>query len=126
MPEAAARGIRRRKHEPAQIDAQTSLLVALGVVGILITIALAMHALIRHFNDGQPQAENPPAWSQIRSAFPEPRLEPVPATEISTLNAEKRRLLNGYRWIDKEQGIIQIPIERAMQLLAERNSGSAR
>jgi hypothetical protein len=32
--------------------------------------------------------------------------------------AETRRSLNDYRWIDKEHGVAQIPIERAMAIVA--------
>jgi hypothetical protein len=28
--------------------------------------------------------------------------------------------LNGYGWVNKEQGIVRIPIERAMELIVEK------
>jgi hypothetical protein len=34
--------------------------------------------------------------------------------------AETRRSLNDYRWIDKEHGVAQIPIERAMAIIASQ------
>ena len=35
------------------------------------------------------------------------------------LDAENQKHLHGYRWIDREKGIVQIPIERAMELVAQ-------
>jgi hypothetical protein len=29
-------------------------------------------------------------------------------------------VLNSYRWVDKEAGIVGVPIERAIKILAER------
>lgn len=33
-------------------------------------------------------------------------------------------LLDGYRWIDREAGVLGLPIERAMQLVAEEQGGA--
>jgi len=36
----------------------------------------------------------------------------------ATINAEKRRELGSYGWVDPGQGIVRIPIEEAMSLVA--------
>ena len=36
---------------------------------------------------------------------------------------QQARLDEGYRWIDKEQGTVGVPIERAIELVVERNGG---
>lgn len=42
------------------------------------------------------------------------------AQEWRTLRAEQQELLGSYGWIDKENGVVHIPVERAMSLLVER------
>jgi hypothetical protein len=32
-------------------------------------------------------------------------------------------MLNEYRWIDRDKGVVRIPIERAMSLLIARSGG---
>jgi hypothetical protein len=51
---------------------------------------------------------------------PEPRLQQFPRTEYyQHYEAEQQRLHN-YGWINKEAGVVHIPIEEAMRLTLER------
>lgn len=38
------------------------------------------------------------------------------------LDAENAGHLGGYRWIDKQRGVVQIPIERAMEIIAGKET----
>ena len=38
--------------------------------------------------------------------------------KLSALIVEQQELLNSYRWIDRNHGVVGIPIERAMKLVA--------
>ena len=49
---------------------------------------------------------------------PEPRLQVVPGGDWDALKATQEAGLNRYGWIDHGAGIAQIPIDRAMALLA--------
>ena len=51
---------------------------------------------------------------------PEPRLQTNPRQDLSDLRAREDQLLNSYGWVDKNTGVVRIPIERAMQLIVER------
>ena len=51
----------------------------------------------------------------------------VPARTSSTSSAsEEERVLEGYGWVNKEAGIVRIPIEEAMRLTVERGLPSRR
>jgi hypothetical protein len=50
---------------------------------------------------------------------PAPRLQESPAREMNDLAAEQAALLEQTKWIDEQQKIVQIPIERAMELVAK-------
>ncbi|HWD18661.1 MAG TPA: hypothetical protein VHB20_05235 [Verrucomicrobiae bacterium] len=58
--------------------------------------------------------------SQPAKAMPEPRLEVTPGAGLAELRAAEDAELNSYGWIDRTNHIIRIPIERAMELLAQR------
>jgi len=49
-----------------------------------------------------------------------PRLQSQPAAELQQFRQAENQRFGSYRWIDREQGVLQIPIERAIELLAER------
>ena len=51
---------------------------------------------------------------------PEPRLEVSPPRDLAAMRAREDVQLNGYHWVDKQQGVVSIPIERAMELIAQR------
>lgn len=53
--------------------------------------------------------------------FPKPNLQiDDDHAERTALFAAQNEKLNSYAWIDRSNGIVQIPIERAMELLAQR------
>ncbi len=70
-----------------------------------------------------PQGRNPPPdveRERINKTFPEPRLEDNERQEISQFRLQEEQTLNSYGWVDQPAGILHIPIERAMQLIAQR------
>jgi hypothetical protein len=53
-------------------------------------------------------------------AFPAPHLQTQPHTDLARLQAAQRKALSTYTWVDPNKGMIQIPIDRAMQLIVAR------
>ena len=39
---------------------------------------------------------------------------------MQEMSTEQNAILNNYGWVDKEAGVIRIPIERAIELTLER------
>lgn len=56
---------------------------------------------------------------------PLPRLQAEPEAEYRAFDAAMTRQLEGYGWVDEAAGIVHIPIEQAIELLAERGLPSA-
>jgi hypothetical protein len=52
--------------------------------------------------------------------FPEPRLEENERTEINDFRYGEEQELNSYGWVDQKAGVAHIPIDQAMQLIAQR------
>lgn len=76
-------------------------------------------------------------WGLIEEPTPEdvampgpppdaPRLQADPVADLEALRREKRALLNGYGWVDRESGVARIPIEEAMRLSVERAKEAGR
>lgn len=53
-------------------------------------------------------------------AFPEPRLERDERDELYNVRVREEGTLNSYGWVDQKAGTVRIPIERAMELEAQR------
>jgi hypothetical protein len=55
-----------------------------------------------------------------RQLPPEPRLQVSPARDLQEMRAREDEVLHSYGWVDRQAGIVRIPIARAIDLLAER------
>jgi hypothetical protein len=51
---------------------------------------------------------------------PQPRLQLSPAIDLQALENAQREQISNYGWVDQSNGIVKIPIERAMKLIEER------
>ena len=59
--------------------------------------------------------------AQTTEQFPQPRLQTDDGNqEIADLHSKEDLLLENYSWVDKLQGKVRIPIERAMELVAKQ------
>ena len=67
-----------------------------------------------------PTADTRSVTRSDTQAFPEPRLEVSERTQLGSFILDEDRKLATYNWVDKDKGIVQIPIERAMDLIVQR------
>lgn len=51
---------------------------------------------------------------------PLPRLQTTPATDLRGFQESESLVLTTYGWVDKEKGVVRIPVSRAIDLVAER------
>jgi hypothetical protein len=51
---------------------------------------------------------------------PPPRIQADPAADMQSYLQSQQNLLNTYGWIDRQSGVVRMPIDRAMELLLER------
>jgi hypothetical protein len=66
-----------------------------------------------------PELQNKVA--EITQTFPTPRVQTDNGNQdIVTLHAREDILLDNYTWVDRSKGTVRIPIERAMELVAQR------
>ena len=103
-------------------DARVTPLVVFVVILVLITVGVmgASSWILNGLAEArEPEPELHPL-AEERQVPPAPRLQDVPSKDIEEHRAIQGRLLGDYEWIDREQGIVRIPIERAMELVAER------
>lgn len=52
--------------------------------------------------------------------FPEPRLEDDERTELNGFRLREEQQLNSYGWVDQNAGVVHIPIDQAMKIIAQR------
>lgn len=63
---------------------------------------------------------NPMEETSQQQIPPEPRVEEHPQVELQELRAKEDHILSTYGWVDKQKGIVRIPLDRAMELQLQR------
>ena len=63
---------------------------------------------------------SPLVAANLQRTPPEPRLEANPLVPQVRMREEEDWILRNYGWVDQKAGMARIPIDRAMDLLAER------
>ncbi|MDE3156018.1 MAG: hypothetical protein KGN76_12995 [Acidobacteriota bacterium] len=49
-----------------------------------------------------------------------PGVQANPPADLAALHAEENAILDSYAWVDRENGVVRIPIARAMELLVKQ------
>jgi hypothetical protein len=52
--------------------------------------------------------------------FPSPHLQVNPSEDLKTFRAGEQAELNSYGWVNRTEGVVRVPIERAIEMLLER------
>jgi hypothetical protein len=120
MPEVRPNAVPARRPASDAINTRFLSRVALVSIVCLVVVALLAMALLQQFSSALPKGTRLVTPQQAAQDFAAPRLESVPASNLSRLRAEKQALLEQYQWVDREHGIVRIPIEQAMARLVQR------
>ena len=105
--------------------------VSVGGIGVSVIVLVvatvvifgAVWAFYRYLGEQavRPQpVEFPLATNAMRRLPPEPRLQTDPRDDLANLRRAEDEVLQSYAWIDRNAGVVRIPIEQAMKLTAER------
>lgn len=87
--------------------------IGLTLLGIFLFLVIAPLVLIMAY----PRAVSDVS-RRLTVEAPPPDLQTNPAQDLANFEAEQTRALNGYYWIEKQKGVVHIPIEEAMKKLA--------
>ena len=111
-------------HELSDADPRPILKFLAFLVALTLVVAVVVvffYNYLEHREAAEKTARYPMSLiDQERPLPPPPRLQTYPFEDIKDLRRSEDPLLTRYEWIDQGAGTVRIPIERAMELLAER------
>jgi hypothetical protein len=103
-------------------DTRVKLLAWLlaGLLAATFVVLLLMKGLFDYLASQEDRHQPPPSTlAGIRSGVPpEPRLQNTPFDELRRMRAEEDATLTSYGWVDRQAGIVRIPIEQALEIAA--------
>jgi hypothetical protein len=121
------------RHEDSDVNVH-ALLWAVVIFIVLaavthVVLYLQFHAYARHFrkDSSQPltrmaRPSNVPPTPRLQP-FPNDKVPPnasTPLTDMADMRAAEEKDLNTPGWVDKQKGVVRLPIETAKQLVVQR------
>ena len=103
--------------------------IAWGAIALALLIGFSLVTMygLLEFLAAREARLSPPAnalsGAYGRTEPPEPQLQADPLRDLEAHRAWESAQLERYEWIDRQAGVVRIPIERAMALLAARATG---
>jgi hypothetical protein len=129
------------RHETSDINVRAVIWSIAIFIGVAVVIHVALYFLFEFFAAGERRRNDEPVTlvrTGRRAQPPEPRLQPfpdqpaawqgaqqratfnTPVTDMEELTAREENILTSYGWANREEGLVRIPIDRAMELMLER------
>ena len=91
--------------------------VGWSAVGSLLLLFVSIGVLFGIFHAAVPsRAPTAPL------AFPQPRVDTTDSEELRRVTDAQQKKLETWQWADDQHSTVQVPIERAMQLLAKKGA----
>jgi hypothetical protein len=114
-------------HEPNAVSIPGIVIFLIYLSAAIVVAALLMWGLLRYFDARKAQGSPPPSPLATEARLPpEPRLQGAPGSvsppseDIRRFREREDQTLNSYGWIDRQNGVIRIPIEQAKRLILQR------
>ncbi len=111
----------RAGHELGDLSPRNIVLFAVALSAAIVLVLLVSYGLLRRFANVEMRSETPlNPLASTRQVAPGPRLQVNPEKDIREMRAAEDARLNSYGWVDPTAGIVRIPIDRAMEILAQK------
>ena len=112
------------RHEHRDVNVWAIGKFAIGLVLLTIASIFMLMGVFRYFemreNANQPAQRASGVNVDARKLPPEPRLQDSAVQDLQQMRAAEDQILSGYGWVDQQKGVVKIPIDRAIDLLAQR------
>src|ERR1700722_18475301 len=110
-----------RGYEKSDANPRGLFYVVLGTAGFLVLTCLSLIWLFDHFEKTQnPGSFVAAPFAGPRPLPPPPRIQADPAVDLRNYRESEQNLLNTYGWVDRQNGVVRMPIDRAMEMLLQR------
>jgi hypothetical protein len=116
------------RFESSDVDATSLLKYGFGLLVTTAVVVVLLWRLYFVFVAREAARQAPPPVMKIdpeAMSAPPPNLQTVPSQDLAAFRSREDSVLHSYGWMDKDAGVVRIPIEEAMRILAERGLPAA-
>ena len=112
------------RYEKEDTNERSSFWFGVVILAVMVGTAFATKPLYDLLAERETAGQAPAAYvaESDPSALeaPGPRLQVRPEIDLAAFRSQEDAILSTYAWVDKEHGIVRIPVEDAMRLVADR------
>jgi len=110
------------RHEPGDINASFLTKFGIGMAFLIIVFLFGLWGLFDYLVKREAALERPPVGTAMppQKLPPEPRLQAHAARDMQQMLESEEQTLHRYGWVDPDRGIVRIPIDRAMDIIAKK------
>jgi hypothetical protein len=110
-------------HEESDVNVRAIFGFGVGLIAVAVAIHVLVWVLLLFFEaraSREATVEFPLAVQQESRVPPEPRLQTNPREDLRLLREAEDQTLNSYGWVDRNAGVVRIPIDEAIKRTLER------
>lgn len=107
-------------HETREVNIKLILFSTFCMVVAVLVVCFITVGIFDYLSSHQAVPPQATALVRPREFPPAPRVQEHPWEEYRVLHASEAKILNSYGWMDQANGTVRIPIDRAIDLIAER------
>jgi hypothetical protein len=114
-------GSANHQHETSDISFRTIRLSVIVFIVAAVIIHLGVWWLFQQFRNVDQRRDVRRTLVEAPSPVPPPpRLQINPERDWQSFRQAEQQILDSYEWVSRDEGMVRIPIQRAMDLLVER------
>jgi hypothetical protein len=107
-------------YERRDVNVRVVVWFAIGVFAAVALVFVAIGIFQRTLTRSRPYSERGSRIGAPQHAAGSPALQANPAADLRAMRLAEEATLHSYGWIDRDRGVIRIPIERAIDLTLDR------
>jgi hypothetical protein len=107
-------------YERSDADPRGLLHSGAYLIAVLVVVFFSMAWLFEFYGKVQSLGKPASPFENARVLPPAPRLQVEPRADLHAYCKQQDKLLNSYGWADEHNGVVRIPVDRAMELTLQQ------
>jgi len=107
-------------YEKQDVGFRFAMLFIVGIIAFTVLTMVVLFFVYPLLTPEGARARRETAEEVQRRLPPTPVLQANPAVDMQRFRAEEQRKVSTYGWVDERRGIVRVPVERAMEMVAQR------
>ena len=95
--------------------------IALLIVAVVVHVVIWVMFDVLKSHEAKLDPKPSPMFQKDQKP-PDPQLQISPRLDLQKFHAAEQNLLSSYDWVDRQQGIVRIPVTEAMKLVVQKEN----